>query len=154
MFRLRDNMWLELPGPGMALHILKLCVGIDDVDQIRTVQRRRLAAQGRLCHFTRHRPRRAAEVLDGGSIYWIIKGFVQVRQRIIAIDHVTEASNGKHCAFVFDVELVATVWQPRRPHQGWRYLAPDHAPPDLPANAPGKDLPPHIAADLRELGLL
>jgi hypothetical protein len=92
--------------------------------------------------------------LDGGSMYWIIKGFVQVRQRIIAIDHVAEAPNGKHCAFVFDPELVATAWQPRRPHQGWRYLAPNHAPPDLPANAPGSDLPPHIAADLRELGLL
>ena len=154
LFRPRDNVWPPLPGAGMVLHILKLCVGIDDIDQIRTVQRRRLAAQGHLRHFTRHRPRRAAEVLDGGSIYWIIKGFVQVRQRIVAIDHVTEASNGKHCAFVFDPELVATVWQPRRPHQGWRYLAPDQAPADLPANASGTDLPPHIAADLRELGLL
>ena len=138
----------------MALHILKLCVGIDDVEQLRAVQRRRLKAQGRLRHFTRHRPRRAAEVLEGGSIYWIIRGFVQVRQSIAAIDHVAESPNGKHCAFVFDSELVATVWQPRRPHQGWRYLAPHHAPPDLPADAPGADLPPHLAADLRELGLI
>lgn len=138
----------------MALHILKLCVGIDDLDELRAAQRRRKKLQGRLRHFTRHRPRRAAEVLDGGSIYWIIKGFVQARQRIIAIDHVTESSNGKHCALVLDSKLVATVWQPRRPHQGWRYLAPGHAPPDLPANSPGADLPPHLAADLRELGLL
>ncbi len=138
----------------MPLHILKLCVGIDEVDQLRAAQRQRLAASGSLRHFTRHRPRRAAEILDGGSIYWIIKGFVQVRQRIITIDHVAESANGKHCALGLDSELVATNWQPRRPHQGWRYLASDHAPRDLPANAPGADLPPHIAADLRELGLL
>ncbi len=144
----------------MALHILKLCVGIEDIEQLRSVQAGRRAAQRRagavprLRHFTRHRPRRADEILDGGSIYWIIRGFVQVRQPIIAIDHVVDAPNGKHCAFVFDPGLVATAWQPRRPHQGWRYLKPEHAPPDLPADAPGADFPPHIAADLRELGLL
>ena len=139
----------------MALHILKLCVGIDDVDQLRAVQRRRLKAQGRLRHFTRHRPRRAAEVLEGGSIYWIIRGFVQVRQSIAAIDHVAESANGKHCGFVLDPKLVATVWQPRRPHQGWRYLEAADAPRDL---APDELLyeqpPPEMAAELREMGLI
>ena len=144
----------------MALHILKLCVGIDDIEQLRSVQAGRLAAQRRgktaprLRHFTRHRPRRADEILDGGSMYWIIRGFVQVRQPIIAIDHVQESPNGKHCGLVLDPGLVETVWQPRRPHQGWRYLKAEHAPDDLPADAPGADFPPHIAADLRELGLL
>jgi len=137
----------------MPLNILKLCVGVDDVDQLRIIQVRRLKEEGALRHFTRHRPRRAAEITGGGSIYWIIKGYVLVRQRIVAIETVANRE-GKHCAFVLDRELVLTVAQPRRPHQGWRYLEDRDAPLDA-AAGPATDadhLPAPLVRMLKEIG--
>ncbi|MDA0369647.1 MAG: DUF1489 domain-containing protein [Proteobacteria bacterium] len=137
----------------MPLNILKLCVGIDDVDQLRIIQVRRLKEEGILRHFTRHRPRRAAEITSGGSIYWIIKGYAQVRQRIVAIETAT-IREGKPCAFVLDPELVLTVAQPRRPHQGWRYLEDRDAPGDA-GTGPAADadhLPAPLARTLKEIG--
>lgn len=139
----------------MTLHLLKLCVGIDDVDHLATVQRRRLAAGARLCHRTRQTPRRADELVDGGSLYWVIRGFVRVHQRILDIDHDLGDDGIRRCLLVLDPALVRTIQQPRRPHQGWRYLDPADAPVDLPAaGEDGGDLPPDMAAELRGLGLI
>jgi len=152
----------------VPLHILKLCVGIDDVEALRraqTVRRARLRAAGEpvvLRHVTRHPPRRAHEILPGGSLYWVIKGFVRVRQRIVGFEELTDHPDGKRCAFVLGPRLVLTRWQPRRPHQGWRYLDATDAPVDanfLNANAGqsvvGKsELPPALTAELRALGLI
>lgn len=139
----------------MTVHLLKLCVGIDDVDQLAGSQDRRIREMGWLVHRTRHTPRRATEILDGGSIFWIIKGFVQVRQRIVGIHRMTDEDGRTYCLLERDPALVRTELQPRRPHQGWRYLEPPDAPRDLPAGAyAGSPLPPDMAAELRELGLL
>ncbi|HJN91940.1 MAG TPA: DUF1489 domain-containing protein [Dehalococcoidia bacterium] len=145
----------------MALHILKMCVGIGSVDELKEGQAWRLAearAAGQmplLRHLTRHMPRRAAAIAGSGSLYWIIKGFVRVRQRIVAVQRIDEETTTKRCAFVLDSELVRTAAQRRRPHQGWRYLDEKDAPVDLPAGmAELGDMPPELAAELKELGLL
>ena len=143
----------------MSLHLLKLAVGIDGVDHLRTVQAQRLWRNGRLVHVTRFRPRRAEEILAGGSMYWVIRHRIRVRQRILALDrHETEAGGKPKCAIVLDPELIATDPVHRRPHQGWRYLADDAAPRDIGpvgAVAAREDaFPPEMAAELRALGLL
>lgn len=140
----------------MPLHILKLCVGCDSVEDLADWQRQRAAEnpgfQPR--HVTRMWPKRAAEVLDGGSLYWVIKGIVLVRQRILRLDAVEGADGITRCAFVFDPALVRTEPAPRRPFQGWRYLKPEDAPRDLPAYRIGDDeLPPELAEALATFGL-
>ncbi len=144
----------------MALHLLKLCVGIGSVDHLAVAQAQRLERQRRagetprLRHITRNMPRRADEVLDGGSIYWVIKGFVRVRQRIVALEPVT-TDKGVRCAIILDPTLVETEYQPRRPHQGWRYLEPQDAPPDRRDASGGfEEAPAEMIEELRELGLI
>ena len=143
----------------MPLHLLKLAVGIEGLDHLRTVQAARLQRAGRLVHVTRFTPRRAGEVLDGGSLYWVIKHRIRVRQRILRFDRHESAAAGKaKCAIVLDPELVATDPVRRRPHQGWRYLEDADAPRDLGpvgvGEPPEEACPPEMAAELRELGLL
>lgn len=141
----------------MALHLLKLCVGIDSVDHLRESQARRLdglrrqGAEPVLVHWTRHAPRRAEEVLDGGSLYWVIRGAVGARQPLTGIERRDGAEGEKRCALVLAPDLVDTVPIPWRPFQGWRYLDPAAAPPDL---AEHDEMPPEMARDLRLLGLI
>lgn len=143
------------------LHILKMCVGIDDVDHLRRVQTARARAlvdageEPLLRHLTRHMPRRARRIVAGGSLYWVIKGFVRVRQPIVAIERLDPPVETKRCALVYTAELIETELQPRRPHQGWRYLEDKDAPADLNTSDPvAHDLPREMATELRELGLL
>jgi len=138
----------------MPLHLLKLCVGVYEVEQLRGFQEKRLARGERLIHVTRHRPRRDAEVLDGGSLYWVIRRRIAVRQRILALDVVKGEDGITRCGIVLDPELVRTYPQPRRPHQGWRYFEDAVAPPDIVAGQSISDFPPEMADQLRELGLL
>lgn len=143
----------------MPLHLLKICVGVDAIEELAAWQDRRLKElrrrkkSPRLYHVTRQTPQRAAEIVDGGSLYWIIKGFVRVRQRIIAIEPVVGEDGIQRCGLALDPALVRTHLQPRRPHQGWRYLGAADAPADL-AGAAATDLPDAVADELRELGLL
>lgn len=143
----------------MTIHLIKLCVGVEDVAHLERLQEQRLRqareAGGpvKLRHVTRHTPRRSAELLDGGSLYWVIKGFIRVRQRIIGIETV-ETEDGPRCALVRDPELVPTVARAHRAFQGWRYLRPEDAPPDARAIEHETEMPPEMAAELRELGLL
>lgn len=145
----------------MPLHLLKMAVGIDDIAHLAAVQRRRVEQAERergvaeLRHVTRHKPRREEEVLDGGSLYWIVKGTIQVRQRILRFDPVTGRDGGRRCGIILDPALVTTMPRPHRPMQGWRYLDPANAPPD--GDVPYEviaDMPPEMARELRELGLL
>ena len=137
------------------LHMMKLAVGIRDIAHLRELQARRLAADPPLRHLTRSFPRRAAEILDGGSIYWVIAGAVVVRQRITAI---TESAyeDGSACAALhFDPRLVPVAGRPTRAFQGWRYLAADAAPQDLTKSGRGaNELPESLRRDLQYLGLL
>ncbi len=96
-------------------------------------------------------PKRVEDVLAGGSLYWVIKGVVIVRQRIIAIDDVTD-DHGQRCGLYLDRKLMRTVPQPRRAFQGWRYLDPKDAPADLGETSGGADLPEHLRRQLVELG--
>jgi len=140
----------------VALHLVKLAVGIDDIDHLRRVRAARTAERGGSWILTRNRPRRAAELLDGGSIYWVIRGQIRVRQRIIGL-HSERDSNGRgYCLIEVDGELVATLPRAFRPFQGWRYLPPADAPPDIPAAAAGgvTAMPERLLAELRELGLI
>lgn len=138
-----------------ALNLIKLCVGCESPDHLRDWQAGRLAAQGRIVHITRMVPKRSEELLDGGSLYWVIKGVVRVRQRILALHDGTDEDGRGFCAIELDPELVEVEPRPHRPFQGWRYLKGDSAPPDLPDGAAGEEPPPpEMAAELRRLGLI
>jgi hypothetical protein len=137
----------------MTLNLLKLCVGVAEVDELVDWQRRRLKAERRLYHTTRMIPRRREELLDGGSLYWVIKGQVQCRQRLTDIVPFTDDEGIGRCRLMLDPEIVLTRSQPRRAFQGWRYLVPADAPADL-ATGDVAALPPEMRAELAELGLL
>ena len=144
----------------MALHLVKLAVGIDSLRHLRAVQKKRLAAnldagRGPILEFiTRNRPKRAEEILAGGSMYWVIKGFIRVRQRILALDPTMDREGRRACAIRFDPELVPTAALAYRPIQGWRYLEERDAPPDLAADDDLDDMPPEMRSELRSLGLI
>lgn len=137
------------------VHLVKLSVGIRDFEHLQQVQKERQAANPPLRHRTRHWPRRAEEILDGGSIYWVVAGMVQCRQRILGIeaDHYEDGSAAT--ALVLNSLLVRVEPRPFRPFQGWRYLSREEAPPDL--GGPGQegaDMPMGLKLALRELCLL
>lgn len=139
----------------MTLHLRKLCVGVDSVEELQEWQARRLKRRQGLRHDTRMMPTRRDEILDGGSLYWIIKGFMQVRQPILDITEETDAEGRGFARLHLGPELVRVVPRSHRPFQGWRYLEATDAPPDLaPADQGGSDLPPRLQAELRALGIL
>ena len=106
-------------------------------------------------HVTRNTPRRAEEVLDGGSIYWVIKGVMCARQPIIELRSMQRADGRPACGIVLAPEIVAVAPTRMRIFQGWRYLEAKDAPDDLPMEADGDEaMPPELVAELRELGLL
>ena len=135
----------------MALHLIKLCVGIDSVEALqswrREVQRREPEWKVR----TRQTPKRAAELVEGGSIYRVIKGVVLCRQRILRVDTVGEGGAAR-CEIVVDPKIVRTAPAPRRAFQGWRYLEPKDAPDDLETGGSVAALPTELVVRLREIG--
>ena len=140
----------------MALYILKLCVGADSVEDLLQWQAQHLGhwPAGRAEHITRMWPKRAEEVLDGGSLYWVIKGQVLARQRILALEPRQGADGIARCALVLDAQVIRTEAAARRPFQGWRYLAAEESPRDLPkGRALETALPASLAQALAEIGL-
>ena len=145
----------------MTVHLIKLCVGIEDPDDLRQAQARRLAqarAAGEtpvLQHVTRSFPRRRDDLLAGGSLYWVIRGAIRARQRLLDLREIEHPERGTCCAIVLDPELVLVRPRPHRAFQGWRYLDATSAPPDDDGTAVEADhLPDDMARELRELGLL
>ena len=138
----------------MVLHLIKLCVGADSIEDLAQWQAGRLKKAREIFHTTRMVPKRAPEIVAGGSLYWIIKGLIRVRQRITEIRPFTDTDGIGRCHLVFDPALIAVRPTPRRPFQGWRYLKPEDAPPDLPKGALVDDMPEDMRATLSELGLL
>ena len=138
----------------MALHLIKLAVGIDDVAHLRKVQKERRRERGRYVFYTRHMPRRREEILDGGSIYWVIKGYVRVHQRLKGFTSTVDDEGRPRCVVGYDMQLVPTVLVPKRPFQGWRYLEAKDAPPDWKGAKGSAELPPKLLEELRLLGLL
>ena len=137
----------------MTVHLKKLSVGSQSLETLRAWQVLRLSETGRLIHVTRNRPRRAEEILDGGSIYWIIKGVMSARQNIIDLAEVQRADGRIACGLVLSPDLVATVPKKMRIFQGWRYLETEDAPGDL-TDPVDESLPPALVVELRELGVL
>lgn len=142
------------------LHLIKLCVGTETVEDLAEWQAQRIAerrpAEADPCpvHVTRMWPKREAELLAGGSLYWVIKGFVLARQRIRALEPREGADGVRRCALLLEPEILRTSPQPRRPFQGWRYLSGAEAPRDLAAAADLMDLPPTLMAQLDAMGVL
>lgn len=144
----------------MTLHLIKLCVGVDSVDDLeawiaqRQAQRALEGQPAEQIHTTRMTPKRQAELLDGGSLYWVIKGVVLARQPIVDLRSVTGEDGIKRCQIVMAPELVRTESQPKRAFQGWRYLKAADAPADLNPLMANSDLPSAFLRELADLGLL
>jgi hypothetical protein len=146
----------------MTLHILKLCVGCDSIEELALWQRQRLATlrqvnpKAELMHVTRQTPRRDGFTPGSSSIYWVIGGFARVRQRIAGLKEVRGADGILRCGLVLDPNLVTTAAYPRRAFQGWRYLAAEEAPADSNAATPEAvgSIPSAMHAALTELRLL
>lgn len=137
-------------------HILKLCVGAESVEDLAAwqAQNAHLWPKGRAIHVTRMWPKREAEVLGGGSLYWVIKGQILARQRVLDLEPVQGSDGVTRCALHLDPEIIRTSPALRRPFQGWRYLAPEDSPRDLPQGRAADDaLPEDLARALAELGL-
>lgn len=140
------------------LHLIKLCVGPKEVAELAAGQERRARLDPPLRHQTRMMPKRAAELLEGGSLYWVLSGFIRVRQRLVDIRE-ERWDDGTACAgLVLDPELVLVEPRPQKPFQGWRYFDPAAAPPDLPRGAVAaagiEKLPPALRRELEALCLI
>jgi hypothetical protein len=138
------------------VNIVKLCVGADSVEDLLDWHRSHPSPfpTGERRHVTRMWPKRAAEVLDGGSLYWVVKGMILCRQNIVRLDEVIGADGIRRCGIVMDPQVIRTEPVPRRPFQGWRYLAPTESPRDLTtAGTREKNLPPDLMAALSEIGV-
>ncbi len=143
----------------MTLHLLKLCVGIDSLSELAAWQSKRVQDMTRakkkpeLIHITRHMPKRKVEVLDGGSLYWVIKGWICARQRLLDLRPV-DRDGIAHCGLVYDPVLVPVQLRPHRAFQGWRYLPSEDAPPDQALGSMAAELPEALKRELSSLGLL
>ena len=145
----------------MPLHLLKLCVGADSIRDMEQWVAEKLAMKRAAgepveqTHRTRMVPKRADELTDGGSLYWVIKGQVAARQTILDVRPFTDDAGISRCHIVLEPTLVPVMPRPQRPFQGWRYLAAHEAPADISAGA-GEiaEMPESLRRELRELGLL
>jgi len=143
----------------MSLNLLKLCVGAESVEDLegwidqRMAARRAAGEPVEQMHTTRMVPKRLDELLGGGSLYWVIKGGIQCRQRLLEIRPFTDAEGIGRCHLVLEPVVHRTEWQPRRPFQGWRYLTPVDAPADVGAGG-DEAMPAPLRRELAELGLL
>jgi hypothetical protein len=145
----------------MPLHLIKLCVGCESVadleDWIKTrlKEKKRRGQKVEHVHTTRMFPKRAEELTAGGSLYWVIKGQITCRERILAIRPTTGKDGIKRCQVALDGKVVLVEPRPRAAFQGWRYLEAKEAPRDLARAAPGAaKMPEQMRRELRELGLL
>jgi hypothetical protein len=145
----------------MSLHLIKLCVGCDSVADLsswikqRLRQKKARKEKPEHIHTTRMVPKRIEELLDGGSLYWVIRGQIMCRQNLIAIRPFVDKDGIGQCRLVLRPRVVPVEPRPFRAFQGWRYLAANDAPRDLDRAAPGaRNMPEHMRRELQELGLL
>jgi len=139
----------------MPLHLIKLCVGVSEVSEMSAWSK---MAKGRgevLDHVTRAYPKREAEIIPGGSLYWVIRSMVLCRQPIERFEKITGADGVERCRIVLAPKIISVRPIPRRAFQGWRYLEGDDAPPDLVTARKGDDaMPEKLKRELAALGLL
>lgn len=134
----------------MTLHLVKLCVGVDRVEQLTAWGRKERGRGAVPIVHTRQTPKRAADILEGGSLYWVIKGVILCRQRIVDIRTIEEGARSR-CEIELDDEVIVTAPQPRRAFQGWRYFETRDAPQDM-SKLDAGELPLELARELRTLG--
>ncbi len=142
----------------MALHLIKLAVGVSDLAHLKTLQAARRKQRGmapRTPHwvFTRNTPKRSADLLDGGSLYWIIKGVMRCRQQLVGFEDDVDDEGRKYCRIKVKRTIVPTAPVAFKAFQGWRYMEDERAPPDL-SRGDTADMPADMAAELKRLGLL
>ncbi|ODT98605.1 MAG: hypothetical protein ABS83_04135 [Rhodospirillales bacterium SCN 65-16] len=143
----------------MALHLIKLAVGVDDLPHMKKLQaarrkQRRQSPRSPHWVYTRNTPRRAEELLDGGSLYWVVRGAIRCRQELVGFEEDIDDEDGKkYCKIKVKRSLIQTAPRACKAFQGWRYLEPERAPPDL-AQGDTADMPAEMAAELKRLGLL
>lgn len=144
----------------MTLHMLKLCVGCESIADLEgwieenRLLHKRLGREYRQMHTTRQTPKRADEIVGGGSLYWVIKGWISARQRIEAIEPFAGSDGISRTHLVLDQKVIKVSPRPCRAFQGWRYLAEKDAPPDLAASAAPAEMPDELRSELAALGLL
>jgi len=138
----------------MALNLVKLCVGVSEIEELDSWIRDCRKGRDTLDHVTRMFPKRHGEIVPGGSLYWVIRGMILCRQPIAALEAVTGADGINRCRIVFKPQIIPVRPQPRRAFQGWRYLDAADAPPDLPKAAAVSGLSAKMRRELAELGLL
>ena len=142
---------------GNYVNLVKLSVGTESIEGLQAWQEMRRAElpEGLPRHVTRMWPKREAEILSGGSIFWVIKGQIQCRQRILRMDEVIGADGIRRCAIILDPKLHRTNTATKRPFQGWRYLKPEDSPADLPQGRKAEEpLPLELSQALAEIGVL
>lgn len=142
------------------INLVKLCVGIDSLlhlesyRQSQREQARALGEEEQSIHVTRMWPKREPEILNGGSLYWVIKGVILARQSILRLDERIGNDGIRRCAIVMTPGIIQTQAAVRRPFQGWRYLKPEDSPPDLaPTREQDDELPQELSLALAEIGL-
>jgi hypothetical protein len=146
----------------MPLHLIKLAVGCDSVKELKGWVAERMATAKkkglpqRHIHITRMTPKREEEILGGGSLYWVIRGEIAAREKIIGLEQFRDKDGIGRCRIVMQPKVIAVSPRPMRPFQGWRYLTPDAAPPDLTKSASKSvaAMPEPLRRELRDLGLL
>jgi hypothetical protein len=146
----------------MALHLIKLAVGCESVKELSgwVAERMKVAKKKGLpqrhVHITRMTPKRVEEILAGGSLYWVIRGEIAAREKIIAIEPFRDKDGIGRCRLVMQPKVIAVSPRPMRPFQGWRYFTDNAAPPDLTKAAAGSvaAMPEPLRRELRDLGLL
>ncbi|HXZ45968.1 MAG TPA: DUF1489 family protein [Pseudolabrys sp.] len=145
----------------MPLHLIKLCVGCDSVADLESwikqklKEKTRRGQKGEHIHTTRMVPKRADELTDGGSLYWVIRGQITCRERIIDVRPFVDKQGVNRCRLVLDGKVILVEPRPRAAFQGWRYLKVKEAPRDLARAAPGAArMPEAMRRELQELGLL
>jgi hypothetical protein len=136
------------------MHLIKLAVGARDVADLAAWEAAWMKAAGaaHFTHHTTHIPKKRDELLNGGSLYWVIGGFILARQRLVDIRSAEDETGRQRCGFILAPEIVQTEPRPKRPFQGWRYLCATEAPPD--AQVASRDMPDAMRRELAALGLL
>src|SRR3954447_90149 len=143
----------------MSLHLIKLAVGVDDLVHMKKVQaarrkQRRQTPRSPHWVYTRHKPKRVEELLEGGSLYWVVRGVIRCRQELVGFDEDFDKEEArKYCRIKVKRTLIPTAPQACRAFQGWRYFEEDRVPPDRSSGDTG-DMPAEMAAELKRLGLL
>ena len=140
-----------------TINLVKLCVGAEEVQDLLNWQKnpRALGPSGLPRHVTRMWPKREAEILAGGSLYWVFKGLILCRHKILALEEVDRGDGIRRCGIVLERDVTRVTPTPKRPFQGWRYLKPEDSPRDLNANRTEEEtLPRELQTALAEIGVL